>query len=61
MVVLTISHCVEGLRGGYVVDGVLSELEANIREDEVLVCRSEISEDPGYGRGVPFWALNFSG
>ena len=34
MVVSTISHCVDSLRGRYVAVDVLSELEANIREEE---------------------------
>ena len=46
MVVSTLSHCVDGLGGRYVVVGALSALEANIRWEDVLVYRSEVSEVP---------------
>ena len=46
VVVSTLSNCVEGLGGQYVVVGALSELEANIRSEVVLVYRSEISKMP---------------
>ena len=44
VVVATLSHCVEGLGGRYVVVGALSALEANIRYEEGLVCGSEVSK-----------------
>ena len=46
MVVSTLSRCVGGLGGRYVVVGALSALESNICKKEVLVYRSEVSEVP---------------
>ena len=46
VVVATLSHCVDGLGGRYMVVGAVSALEANIRQEEVSVCRSEVSEVP---------------
>ena len=40
MVVSTLSHCVEGLGGRYMVVGALSAQGANLGQEEVLVCRS---------------------
>ena len=40
----SLSYCDEGLGGRYVVVGVLSALEANIRSKKVIVYRSEVGE-----------------